>query len=271
MESTSQNDIMFTMVGKAHFVPLRSFVEAAHGVLDALTAIDRSVSGCDDGSLDWEITQATTNSPLTIVLHPTPKVVGDFSGQVIGTYLDGLEQLVRSQDLPRFFTFEALRAVRRVVRLYDNGLARITFTAVGRRVSPSRSIAQNIDAIVEDVPPKKEVRKDYFEKGSIEGKVETVSCHTGYYFNLWEILNNVRVRCTFAPELREIVRSSWEKRSRVYGRIRYAPDGIPKSIDVERIDLARDRKELPQFNTHGIDITGGVESAEYIRGLRDAD
>ena len=65
---------------------------------------------------------------------------------------------------------------------------------------------------------------------------------------------------------------AWKRRVVVTGKIITNRETRKKEIYVDKIRVLGDRKDLPQLeDLRGIDITGGAESSEYIRNLRDDD
>ena len=58
----------------------------------------------------------------------------------------------------------------------------------------------------------------------------------------------------------------------VLGDVRYSSEGIPTSVTVDDIRILRKRSELPQLqDLRAIDITGGLESSDFVVEMRDAD
>ena len=112
-------------------------------------------------------------------------------------------------------------------------------------------------------------RRDHFEVGAIEGTIENLIGHNELYFSLYDVLTKERVRCNFDARLQEHVRAAWQSRVVVEGRIKHGPDGVPKSMEVSRIVERPSMEGLPQFKDFSVDITGGIESSEFVRGLRD--
>ena len=70
-----------------------------------------------------------------------------------------------------------------------------------------------------------------------------------------------------------VVREAWKRRVVATGEIVVDRETRkPIKILVDEIRILRDPADLPQMeDLHGIDITSGMESSEYIRGLRDDD
>ena len=89
-------------------------------------------------------------------------------------------------------------------------------------------------------------------------------------FVLRDSLKAVDVQCAFNADLEEEVRAAWKKRVRAFGKIRYTAEGIPREIEVDSIEVLKSAEQLPQFKDFSIDITGGIDSVDYIRSMRDA-
>ena len=116
----------------------------------------------------------------------------------------------------------------------------------------------------------------YAEHGTIEGHLRQLESLAGPKDKIVieDDLTGEKILCYFrGAELEQRVREAWKQRVGVSGEITVdRQSGRPQSVEVEEIVVLRQRAELPQMeDLHGIDITGGLDSAEYIRGLRDAE
>jgi hypothetical protein len=87
-------------------------------------------------------------------------------------------------------------------------------------------------------------------------------------------LTNKHTACYFRGErIEQKVRDGWKHRVIVTGDITLdATTGQPLEMQVYDIRILPRRDQLPQIDDIlGFDITGGVDSVEYVRGLRDAE
>lgn len=272
MDETRPGLIGMTIAGKGEYVGARSFEESFKDTLAVLQELDRSVSGVANGTIEWEIVGATVQSPLTLQLGAKSTVAADYGTQVVNAFLDGVEMLDRESQVPRHFTPTALDAMKRISDLFGNGVSRITYTTPSRRVTPSNRVGVHISQMT-SLPKVVTVEpaRSFSERGTVEGTVDSLIGHDQLYFSLYDALSGKRVRCDFHRNLSEDVRAAWQRRVVVDGLIYYGADG---KIDVMRADSVKvkaDRSRLPQFKGTYINITGGVESSEYVRGLRDDD
>jgi hypothetical protein len=268
------SQISVTIAGKADRMDADATIATLRDWLDTLKEIDKEVSGTDSGSIEWRLVAASTSSPLTVTLQPEARLAGDFGPQVVRTYMDGIESLRRGKAPPREFSDRAVSALRRLADRLRDGIGHVTFESSDRALPISAELISTLDRLVSSrsepvAPPPREFAHE--EIGEIEGDVETLASHTSTYFNLWEILTSRRVKCSFPESLTEQVREAWRKRAVASGLIQYGSDGRPQSMVVDSLRLKTPRSLLPDFKDVGIDITGGVESSEYVRGLRGDD
>ena len=85
------------------------------------------------------------------------------------------------------------------------------------------------------------------EWGTVEGVVQSATLRSNRHFNLYEVLTDQRIECTFRPELLEVVRESLARRVVVSGVI-HARGGVPYKVTAERIHIRPDPSTLPTFD-----------------------
>jgi len=256
--------------GKSDRLAARALVEALRNTVDVLRELEEQVSDNRRSTVQWDVAAIRMSSPLTLTLEARVRPQArDHSSDVVRGFLGGLKSLERRARPPAEFSDDALRKTREIISLLDDGVGRIQFSAPGGEpVTPTLHSAANIDEIL-----RKHIGH-YEEDGSIQGDLEVLSAHNGVHVDIWDVFTRSRVQCSIADELIEDAKAAFRRRVEVSGRVKYTRKGKPVSIQVESIRILRDQSELPQptdFDTLKIDITGGVESSEYVRGLRDAD
>ena len=257
-----QDRLTIRMTGKGEFISLASFLSVAESTLELLKDIDASISGSRRGSVEWRIADVSLNSPLTLTVFADTQNGTNAGREVIEVCTYGLRQVERSADvIPAYFSNEALEHAKKIVAPLNDDVERVALIGPsGDTVTPSQRLAANVD----DLLP-----KEHDELGSVEGKLETLSIHGGTTFAIWEVLTGARVECRFPPEMLDEAHAAFRHRVSVSGRIRYSRTGRPLSIRVEHIRILRSSSELPQArDLEGIDITGGIDPAEYVRRLR---
>ena len=112
------------------------------------------------------------------------------------------------------------------------------------------------------------------EHGTIEGHLVELDAQCGRSrIVIVDDLSRHQTRCYIRnAELEEKARRHWKHRVGVSGRIISTDHtGYPVEMEVEDIYPLRHRDRLPQIDDiAGIDITGGIESSEYVSSLRAA-
>lgn len=117
---------------------------------------------------------------------------------------------------------------------------------------------------------------DYSDYTELEGTLDVVSVHNGpRKVIVYDPLTRAKVECRVNRQ------ELWDKaldimkrdnrRVSIYGLAHYKKD-FPSWVQVEDLESLPGRNELPDpLRMEGIDLTGGVDSVDYIRGLRDAE
>ena len=119
------------------------------------------------------------------------------------------------------------------------------------------------------------LRRGYQLLGSIEGQLDALSFHGASMFVIWDRLSNLPIRCYFPSDKawKNRVKTLLERPVLVVGNVRYFSNGTPQTIKeiTELRDLSLDPQRKPSaFGSipPGY-ITGGMDSVEYVHGLRE--
>lgn len=256
--------------GRDGGVPAERFVDVVHKALAVLRDLDAKSSEDGKAGIHWNITKATTNSPLTLTLEAhVPAQRRDTSRAVVKSYMRGMRKLESGKGVPSDFGDDTLKEARALLGLLDRGVSRMEFAATGEEtVAPTLRSAALIDEFFGR-------RSAYHLSDTIvEGSLETVTIHGGEAFDVFDQLTGTRVRCILPDgQISEAV-NALGKRVAVSGRAKFSDKGRPISIEVDAIRVLRGTSELPaasDFEGEGkLDITGGMDSAEFVRRLRDA-
>jgi len=93
---------------------------------------------------------------------------------------------------------------------------------------------------------REDLRADYNDYGTIEGRLETIADRDGsLQFLIRDVMLGQKVRCYFPEELLPEVFDKFRKRVEVSGIIKYRKNGVAVNIEVDRIDVLPDDSELP--------------------------
>jgi hypothetical protein len=222
----------------------------------------------------WKISEASFQSPLHVTLFAESSATDNNDAEeAVRAYLQGLRILDSEQppeEPPPLFDEHILRSTRHLVSVLRRNTARIIFSSPEfGSITATQRISLNIDELI---------GVKFKAMGTLEGMLETLSAKGApkekLKCSIVDPVTKYRTAC-YVPlrQLDEAKDAFPMGRVAVYGEIRYGKTGRPLSIDVtDKIRRLRSSSELPQPNDlKGIDITGGVESSEHIRRLRDSD
>lgn len=214
----------------------------------------------------WKIAEASTKSPFHLTLSEDSTDVDD-AHEAVRLYIEGIRALETDEpptEPPAFFEDKTLNSVHKLVSVLRRDTGSLVFSSPDiKPVSATLRVAVSIEELI---------GAKFKATGALEGVLETLTVRKKINFKLHDPLTNYRTTCYISPEKLDEAKAAFPHRVAVYGAIRYAKSGKPLSIDVQRIRRLRLRSDLPQASDIGrIDLTGGTDSSEHIRRLRDAD
>ena len=202
-------------------------------------------------SARWKIADASTHSPLHLTLSEESTDLDDSSPEAVRLYLQGVRVLEAEKpptEPPPFFDEVSLASLGRLVSVLRRDTRSLIFSSPGiDPVAATMRTAINIDELI---------GAKFKASGALEG----------------DPLTDYRIACYISPDKLEEAKAAFPHRIAAYGQIRYAKSGKPLSIDIQQIRRLRLRSDLPQVEDIGkLDLTGGTDSSEYIRRLRDVE
>jgi hypothetical protein len=250
--------------------------------VEILRGVEEAAAGSPGTAIDWRLVNASRNSPFAFEIAPFPRQFATNIDRRVEIIVEetarGLFALQTRAERPRHFTDEVMRKARRVMERVTNGLgsAAIEFgpDLPMTRITPTiaRAATRNVDLVLESPD------KPYREVGSVEGYLQSVE-RDGFGRRIAHVVERVTgqpVKCIMrgdalaeleTREIRDIWRS---QRVNVSGLIHFEGFGKIDRIDAEHVRFMRARSELPQIDDIlDPDFTGGTESVEYVRRLRD--
>ncbi len=265
--------LKFQLVGKEKAVDAETFVDVFQNIISALKAIDKNLSTYGTETIQWQIVDAGTSSPIFATISGKTQVANDeYSKEVIETFVSGLDQLGKNKNCPPHFNQDSLGYVQNMVTKAAQHSLQPKFSTFLHEVKVARKVANNANWAMKALALQK---SHYTEYGTLEGYLRELNVsHNDDKLVIIDALTDQEIPCYLKQlELEDNVRKAWKKRVRVTGEITVDNNTKqPIKIVVDEITILRERKDLPQIeDLNNIDITGGMESSEYIRGLRDAD
>jgi hypothetical protein len=259
-------------------VSAEGFLDVLRDTLATLQEIDRQASSFGATTLDWLVIDAGLRSPLFAKLRPRP-LTGpptQHGNRVVTAFVSGIALLSSEKLAPDLFTGTSLRLVAGLVQAYAKGLTSIEFALNASIVPVNKVIARNAHEAAARLDLDRSRRAGQrLEYGTIEGQLnELASQPNRDKLVIVDSLTRHETRCYISdPRLEQKARDYWKHRVAVSGKITSDRlTGDPSEMQVDEICVLRNRSQLPQIaDIAGIDITGGIESSQYVANLRDGN
>jgi hypothetical protein len=257
-------EFTITLSGDDGYVSVTLLIESLESTLRILRDLESNFPL--EEKIRWKVVRAKMQSPLELTIAPQAAKPRDVKTaiKVVDAMASGIRAISAHASLPPYFGEDALDATSELVEKTKKSHSKLTIFVPNKEpITPSDSVVDNIRQIVAKA-------RTLYEFGTIEGKLEAISTHEKDRFFIWETLTNCKVECISSPELFEQAKEYLRRRVAVSGRIRYQGQK-PKLIYADSIWPLPTQNELPQPSDIGpVDITGGLSSEEYVRGLRNA-
>lgn len=264
-----KQELTVVLDGRANILSPESVITVISSLAALLKSIDTHLWQVNAPRYQWSISGATMNSPLEITL--TAIRMGDLpDADVVGGLINGFKILEAKKNVvPPYFCEDDLIAAKKLVSVYDDGIASITLrTTKKKSIQPTRRIADKVDVLTRSAPV---ATQDAY--GSIEGKLRRVTVDDREDHELSEIqiidrMTESVVECKLDAGLAEELSPYVRKRVVLYGKIHYE-NLVPKKIRVEGFDaISPTPPTLEQIHKMGFSITGGKDAREFIEELR---
>lgn len=235
--------------------------------LDMLRAIDRNVTedlapdAEEDVSVKWIVENVRKGSlDLDLVGEPIaddaePLVVD----RVVASAGSGLALVMAPtpmREMPPYFSFPVLEAVRGLVRSSHDGVWRTEVITPHLRVALSDQAKPNLDRFLRPV---------FSHYGSVEGILQMVSVAGGPRFSVRDRLTGRAIRCTVPrPRMPEVV-GCFDQRVSVTGRVRTNELGDVLSVTIEEIEAFPPEAALPSIRQVAgtLTLTRGTSMREH--------
>lgn len=258
--------LQLTIEGERGAISFETFATVVRNSFDILSDLDSAVSSLPRGSLEWFVTDVSYGS-LSIAIEPKSKLQDmDYSRKVTETFVDGLMQIQKEHTTPPYFSDYGLRKAQSVAKaLKKNGAEAVRVFDVERETTAIIRPEAALDLA-------RLINVRYQEIGSVEGKLEMISIHGAPRFTVYHSITQRSVKCKFSTQLLDTVKDGLGRRVIVKGMVHFNYIHEPVKVDMESLTLFPMENELPvPRDIKGIapDFTGGKESGEYVRSLRD--
>lgn len=244
-----------------------SLWHAVQATVDALERLDRAISQTRRANNKWIICEISMKSPLRLTLTGIKAFEDAKTVDPVKAFMSGYRQ-VEEGERPLYFDDAILGDITKIAGLINNGTRSISYAVPNEgEVLPTPKIVNTIAKI------RQNTLKEYESLTELEGKLETINVHEKLEFFIYDRLTDNAIRCFFRPDHVEEVGRLLRQRVRVKGYVKFTANHEPKSVHVQSFKALPNIEKIPgirDIHETGLSITGGQDSVEYIRGMRDA-
>lgn len=255
--------LTFQIQPEGETASLDLFVRVLEDVRRLVIEVDYAVNRERSGKR-WAVTRLHSSAP-TFTIAPA-----DADLRATDAIFAGIGEITQGTDTPpQHFTEDVLKRLIKMRRHFhrEGGANYISVSANGHDpVMVTSDIGGKVSRILD---------AGYWSLGSLEGRLEAINFHNRPSFTIWERVSRSPVRCSLRndPYQKELVKALLEKRVVVQGKIRYFPNGIPRSISqVQGITDNTPDPTLPRAEFGSIpDEEVAKDPAKFLRRIRGYD
>lgn len=249
---------------EADHLTVKSFLKVAGKTFDILKKLDVN------NTLQWRIERVQMNSPLELVYAAEPRdEIGAYDSDISEQCLDLFDSLQRGVRPSLRVPVTVFTDAAAVISTMSNGVSRIHLRSKSDRVVTPNY--ERIKSALHELTADK-LSDDYHEHTSLEGVLKTSSTHGGSHLCIYDRITGDAIHCKLGDEMfKELFASSnMNRRVSVTGLAFYKKEK-PVSISVESYEFLPSLQDvMPDRGPSGLNITGGMDSVEYLRSIRDA-
>lgn len=251
--------LVITLDHDGPVVPFDAFVVVVQDTVAILRGMDCAQAGTPKPNMRWGISAVSMHSPIQLTLEPAALRAEGRVVDVIKLFVEDFNRLERGER-PEYFSPDMQSLAKSIVTVLSQGIRAIRFNSDGQEAKPTLRVAARVDELTER----------YFEIGSIEGRLDVLSVHGEDCVKVWDARWGCAVKCRVSESQLEDSKALLRKRVSVRGRIRCEHKRPKEVVDVFDIRPLGDASTLPQAGDIApVDLTGGREPADYLRGAED--
>jgi hypothetical protein len=259
-----EDTVVLTLAGYGDVIPARAFVQALTSFLGLLQDLDASVSGNKQGSVEWEISLLSKNSPARIGYRGHAHHGDHDRAREVGLEcVRGIQLLADRPERSERYSDAALGRTLKLARFRQKTFSEIDVNSDNEQARVTLEVYENIDALT---------RSAREEEASLVGSLDSITVHKGNEFRVWDERNEKPVRCFFSDALLEKAKAYLGQRVMVVGKSRINRLGNIVSVDAKDIESYTADEGLPtieQMSGSVKNITGGMSIRDYIKVIRD--
>ena len=240
-------------------VTFEDFVSFCANVTKCLKSVEHVIVGAPS-HVRYRISDLQYGSAsMTLTPVPGPKGRARECQQVASLFRKTVEAIGKGVTVDKRFQSDDLRRFRDLAQPLERRAKEVW---VGRTRITGK-FTENIDKLIEDA---------FLSQGEVAGQLDRLDVHGRYEFELFPPLGG-KVTCEFEPHLLSKVLKAIKRHVNVVGMLHYAKqEPNPQRVRVESLDVRPRNDDLPTLaSLRGIapDCTGGVDSVDFVRAIRD--
>lgn len=245
-----------------------AFVSAISNTIGILRALERGDTEGSRALVEWELLSINKINPVTLEVRGTVKNNGKRPDTYLSRFMGGLESIESSaKRMPQGFNVEALERTQHLVSLLNFKISSIQYASNGQVVRPTQHAAANASEILG--------KRGYSVETSLDGWLDAIYAHgEAPNFLVFDPITDKGVPCSFPTERLDEVIGLLKNRVRVYGLAKFNKHDDVTSLVVDEFERLPNQDEVPtldELHAAKLNITGGEDSADYIRRMRDEE
>ena len=251
------------LAGKNNRIAASVFIRSINSFWDLIKDVDSTISNRATGSVRWEIASLQKNSPALVEFAGTSRIEKmDYSQAIQDSILDGIDKLTEGPEQPQFYSYSALRKLRRMADQAKH-LKWLSIVAGTRRAVLTDRVFANIEYIIATGSK---------SLGSVRGSLDSLTVHAGHEFKIWSAKTKRPIICHFEKTMLPEVIEHLKQQVEVFGELHRNPKGEPVIIRVDQFTALEPAKTVPSI--HDIcgmipDLYGGKSLKGYLEELRN--
>lgn len=251
--------------GKDDRITPQVFLRTLSSFMDLVRDIDSAVSRRTTGSVRWEVSLLSKNSPAQFAIDGKSKLrQGDFTTTVQYSVVNGVYVLSERPEQPEYYSYSALKSLRNItvqagrissIKLYDNS----------QSVEVTQQVRNNVEYLL---------GSGSVSLGSVRGRLDAITVHSGNEFRIWPTKGTSKkpVACRFRKSQFQKVIEHITGEVEVFGRLRRNAKGIPVYIAVQDFTPLEKPTYTPTIEeVSGLvkNLYGGGSLQDYLKELRN--
>lgn len=258
-------NLRFELQGKPGDITLDAFVTAVANWQKILAEVDAALSGKSSGSVEWRVSNLSMGS-LRVEAESFSKLENhDYGPEVVRASIQGLGILEHEPSIPPYLSESGLKHVRRLLGIIGtNGVTGIYMANHAADATLTKTSLDNM---------RRALRVRDRSIGSVEGRLDQISVHgKAPVCVVYLHRTHKAVRCQFTSTMLDEVKAALGRRVIAAGIVSYNERHEPVRVALQFLHHLPSSAELPSIETiAGSDpnFTGGLDSVEYVRRMRD--